>query len=93
MASKPYVATGKYIDRMSDYCRRCRFDPALATGPRACPFTTLYWDYLFRHQRALAGNPRMALQLRNAARYDATERRAITTAAAALRKRLLSKDA
>lgn len=93
MASKPYVATGKYIDRMSDYCRRCRFDPALATGPRACPFTTLYWDYLFRHQRVLAGNPRMALQLRNAARYDAGERRAISAAADALRKRLLSKDA
>ena len=65
MASKPYVASGKYIDRMSNHCKGCRFNPALATGDAACPFTTLYWDYLNRHVDTLAKNPRMLMQLKN----------------------------
>ena len=68
MASKPYVATGKYIQRMSNYCRSCRFDPAKSTGEDACPFTTLYWDFLARHQKTLSGNNRMSMQLRNLSR-------------------------
>jgi len=87
MASKPYVATGKYIQRMSDHCTGCRFDPAVSTGPGACPFTTLYWDFLLRHERALAGNPRMSLQVKNLARLDADTRRAIQEQAADLRAR------
>jgi deoxyribodipyrimidine photolyase-related protein len=77
MASKPYVATGKYIARMSNACRECPFDPSLRTGPTACPFTTLYWDFLARHDGVLAGNPRMALQLRNARALTSAERVAI----------------
>lgn len=65
MASKPYVASGKYIDRMSNYCKGCRFNPAESTGDTACPFTTLYWDYLNRHADTLAKNPRMLMQLKN----------------------------
>jgi len=65
MASKPYVASGKYIDRMSNHCKGCKFNPALATGDAACPFTTLYWDYLNRHVDTLAKNPRMLMQLKN----------------------------
>jgi deoxyribodipyrimidine photolyase-related protein len=65
MASKPYVATGKYIQRMGNHCRSCRFDPGKATGEKACPFTTLYWDFLARHRAFLAKNARMLLQLKN----------------------------
>ncbi|MGA0569703.1 cryptochrome/photolyase family protein [Variovorax sp. VNK109] len=85
MASKPYVATGRYIQKMSPYCAGCRFDPALRTGPDACPFTTLYWDFLMRHEQRLKGNPRMSLQLRNLDRIDAKEKARIRQQAAALR--------
>ena len=85
MASKPYVASGKYIQRMSNHCSTCRFDPARRTGETACPFTTLYWDFLNRHEPLLARNPRMALQLKNLARIAPAERQAITERAAAVR--------
>jgi deoxyribodipyrimidine photolyase-related protein len=74
MASKPYVASGKYIQRMSNHCKGCQYDPAQSTGPTACPFTTLYWDFLMRHENLLKKNPRMAMQLKNLARLDATTR-------------------
>jgi deoxyribodipyrimidine photolyase-related protein len=85
MASKPYVATGKYIQRMSPYCQGCRYDPTQRTGDTACPFTTLYWDFLMRHESALARNPRMALQVKNMARLNDAEKRAIRERAAAIR--------
>ncbi len=88
MASKPYIATGKYIQRMSNYCQGCRFDPAQATGPKACPFTTLYWDFLARHKALLAKNPRMSLQVRNLARLSAEQLAAIGQEASELRARL-----
>jgi deoxyribodipyrimidine photolyase-related protein len=84
MASKPYVATGKYIQRMSNYCGSCRFNPEKATGEDACPFTTLYWDFLMRHENLLKKNQRMSLQVRNIARKSADERKAIRQRAAML---------
>jgi len=77
MASKPYIASGKYIERMSNYCAGCRFDPAQRTGAKACPFTTLYWDFLLRHEQRLAGNQRMVMQVRNLQRLSAAEKEAI----------------
>lgn len=85
MASKPYAATGKYIDRMSNYCAGCRFDPAKSTGDEACPFTTLYWDFLLRHEPLLAKNQRMALQVKNIARLKPAERAAIQARACEIR--------
>ncbi len=86
MASKPYVATGKYIQRMGGPCAQCRYDPAQRAGDRACPYTTLYWDFLMRHQARLSGNPRMALQVKNVARMDAGERHAVVQRAEAIRR-------
>lgn len=63
MATKPYAAGGAYINRMTDHCGRCRYDPRRRTGDDACPFTTLYWDFLDRHQARFAGNHRMGNQL------------------------------
>jgi deoxyribodipyrimidine photolyase-related protein len=85
MASKPYVASGKYVQRMSNYCAGCRYDPAQATGPRACPFTTLYWDFLWRHEAGLSRNQRMTMQLKNLARRSPEERKAIQKQAAAIK--------
>ncbi len=81
MASKPYVATGKYIQRMSNHCKGCRFDPAQSTGNDACPFTTLYWDFLARHEAVLRTNPRMAMQMKNLDRLDVEARAAIAAQA------------
>ncbi len=85
MASKPYVATGNYIKRMSNYCAQCPYKPQRAVGEDACPYTTLYWDFLDRHKVSLANNPRMALQLRNLARKSGSERDAIREHADRLR--------
>jgi deoxyribodipyrimidine photolyase-related protein len=63
MATKPYAAGGAYINRMSNYCKGCRFDPKKRVGDDACPFTTLYWDFLARNERHFRGNHRMAQQL------------------------------
>ena len=63
MATKPYAAGGAYIDRMSDFCSGCRYDRKRRTGEQACPFTTLYWDFLARHTDRLAGNHRMSRQV------------------------------
>lgn len=87
MASKPYIASGKYIQRMSNYCSGCPYDPGQSTGPKACPFTTLYWDFLLQHEVMLKGNPRMAMQVRNLSRLAPEQRTAIQRQAAEVRER------
>jgi len=81
MASKPYIASGKYIDRMSNHCKGCKFNPAESTGDSACPFTTLYWDYLSKHSQTLAKNPRMLMQLKNLNRLSQEKRDEISAQA------------
>lgn len=70
---------------MSNACKQCRYDPKLASGPNACPFTTLYWDFLARHRTLLASNPRMTMQLKNVDRKEPAELRAIRRQADDLR--------
>ena len=66
MATKPYASGGAYIDKMSDYCKGCRFDRTKRVGDDACPFTTLYWDFMARHEQRFARNARVAQQVRAA---------------------------
>ena len=74
LGSKPYAASGAYIDRMSDYCRHCRYDVKKRVGEDACPFNALYWDFLVRHEDKLGRNPRLAMPYRNWARMKPADR-------------------
>ncbi len=79
MATKPYASGGAYINRMSDHCRGCRYDPKLRTGPTACPFTSMYWDLIARHGDRFASNHRMSRAVaasRRLSDLDATRARA-----------------
>ena len=83
IGSKPYAASGAYINRMSDYCGRCRYDVRQRTGPDACPFNTLYWDFTMRHADRLRSNPRMRMPLDTLARMGRAEQDRIKASAAA----------
>lgn len=88
MTSKPYCASGKYIDRMSNYCAGCRYRPDEAVGESACPLTTLYWDFLLRHEQRFRNHPRAGLQWRSVDRLPEPRKAAIRAAAEKLRQRL-----
>ena len=75
--SKPYIASGAYIKRMSNYCAGCKYNPAEKTGDKACPFTTLYWGFLDQHEKMLSANPRTGLMAKNIARLDEAQRQAL----------------
>jgi len=70
VASKPYISSGAYINRMSNYCKNCHYDVKDKLGDRACPFNALYWDFLIRHKEKFSSNPRMAQMYRNWERQD-----------------------
>ena len=82
LASKPYAASGAYINRMSNYCRSCRYDVKQRTGPNACPFNALYWDFIARHRGKIAANPRMAQMVRTYDKFAVDEQQRITDSAA-----------
>lgn len=77
IASKPYVSSGNYIAKMSDYCKSCSYDVRAKTGAKACPFNLLYWHFLIRHRDRFAGNPRMAQMYRTWDRMAEDRREAV----------------
>ena len=88
LASKPYASSGAYINRMSNYCSSCRFDVKQRTGPDACPFNALYWDFIARNEDKLRGNPRMAMPYKNWERMSDTDKSALRISAAQFLERL-----
>ena len=82
VGTKPYISSGAYIDRMSDYCGRCRYDVKQRTGPDACPFNALYWDFLARHEEKLRPNPRLRGPYRSWDRFSRESQEAIRDQAA-----------
>jgi deoxyribodipyrimidine photolyase-related protein len=78
MGSKPYAASGTYINKMSNYCGSCRYKPTVKNGPTACPFNYLYWDFMDRNAAKLNRNPRMGMTYRTYARMDDEKRAAIS---------------
>lgn len=77
LGSKPYAASGNYINKMSDFCRHCRYDVAAKSGPRACPFNYLYWHFLIENRDRLARNPRLAQTYRALDRLPAARLEAV----------------
>jgi deoxyribodipyrimidine photolyase-related protein len=73
LASKPYAASANYINKMSDYCRGCRYDPKARTGENACPFNYFYWDFMARHRSQLKAQGRINLILGQLDRMDPAE--------------------
>jgi deoxyribodipyrimidine photolyase-related protein len=92
LASKPYAASGNYIKRMSSYCQGCRYDVKQRHGERACPFNSLYWDFLARHQESLRRNPRMALVMKQLEKLPAEELEMIRAAAERHRREMAAHE-
>jgi deoxyribodipyrimidine photolyase-related protein len=88
LASKPYAASGAYINRMSDYCGGCRYKVAKKTEDDACPFNALYWDFIARHEKRFEGNPRMATIYASWRKMAPAQRTALQRKAAALLENL-----
>jgi len=65
VGTKPYAASANYINKMSNYCRPCRYDPKKTDGDDACPFNSLYWDFLARNESRFVKNPRMTMVMKN----------------------------
>jgi deoxyribodipyrimidine photolyase-related protein len=92
VGSKPYVSSGAYVDRMSDYCKVCAYRVKDRTGQRACPFNLLYWHFLDRHRDRFEANPRMAQMYRTWDRMDAGHRDTVLREASDLLGRLDAGD-
>ncbi len=88
IASKPYVSSGNYINRMSDYCKSCDYVVSRKTGEGACPFNLLYWHFLLRHRDRFEGNPRMAQMYRTFDRMDPDRRETVLKEAGDVLRRM-----
>jgi deoxyribodipyrimidine photolyase-related protein len=92
LGSKPYAAGGNYINKMSDYCKSCAYDVKQKTGPRACPFNYLYWDFLARNRDKLARNPRLGPVYRTLERMSVEKRHEISSSAEQFIRSVSPKD-
>jgi deoxyribodipyrimidine photolyase-related protein len=81
VASKPYAASGKYINRMSDFCKKCKYDPEKLIGDDACPFNSLYWNFFMQHKEQFKSNRRLAYVFSTLNRFDEEKKDAISEAA------------
>lgn len=88
VGTKPYAASANYINKMSDYCKKCYYDPKQSTGDKACPFNTLYWDFLIRNEKKFKSNHRMAMMMKNLAGKPDHWRAEITSRANKILKNL-----
>ena len=88
MASKPYAASGKYIQKQGNHCKQCRYNPGKTTGEDACPYNSLYWSFIDRNEQRLSTNPRMGLILGNWRKRDPLEKQAVVDWAESLLQRL-----
>ena len=84
LGSKPYAASGSYINRMSDYCKHCQYDVKTATESDSCPFNSLYWHFIHRHRGQFSTNHRMKMIYRNLDRMDSDKVNAMLTRAESL---------
>jgi deoxyribodipyrimidine photolyase-related protein len=81
LGSKPYASSGAYINRMSNYCKSCKYSVKERIGDKACPFNSLYWHFIARNEQALSGNNRMSMPYRNLAKMDDETRTALMSQA------------
>lgn len=88
IATKPYVSSAAYLQRMGDYCQGCAYNPKLKTGPRACPFNALYWDFFARHAETLGSNHRLALVYRQWQKMPPEQQTALQAHAQQVRQQL-----
>ena len=88
LATKPYVSSAAYLQRMGNHCKHCHYDAKARTGDRACPFNALYWDFFARHEGRFAGNVRLAMVYRNLEKMDPGTREALRAQAAQTLARL-----
>jgi deoxyribodipyrimidine photolyase-related protein len=88
LATKPYVSSAAYIDRMSDYCTGCHYDKKQKVGERACPYNALYWDFFARNEAVLGSNLRLGMVYRQLQKMQGPQLDALREHAAGLRTRL-----
>ena len=89
LASKPYAASGKYIDRQGDYCRNCSYNVKNTIEPDACPMNSLYWDFIDRTAEVLSNNPRMAIPIRSWSNMNSQKKESILTKAQLIKQAFL----
>jgi deoxyribodipyrimidine photolyase-related protein len=77
LASKPYVSSGSYIDKMSNYCKNCHYKVKDKLGENACPFNSLYWSFMARHQSLLNNNQRLGITYNQLKKMDPIQKDAI----------------